>query len=160
MIETCQADYQNAGHCLAVRELIDLYARDEMGQGRPLSPKVYETLLDNLRTRPWVRVYLAANEQEMIGIAVCIEGFSTFNSAALMNIHDVYVKATFRRQGIAQKLFAFIENDAREMGFCKLTLEVLEGNLPAQEAYRKIGFLPYTINDRGGIAQFWQKYLS
>lgn len=160
MIEIFQANYQNTEHCEALRKLIDLYARDEMGQGRPLNSKVYESLLDNLRTRPWVRVYLAANEQEMIGIAVCIEGFSTFNSAALMNIHDVYVKVHYRRQGIAHKLFAFIENDAREMGFCKLTLEVLERNIPAQKAYRKIGFLPYAINDSAGVAQFWQKYLN
>lgn len=160
MIEICQADYQKVEHCLAIPELIDLYARDEMGQGRPLSQQTYINLLDNLRSRPWVHAYLAVNKQEMIGIAVCIEGFSTFNGAGLMNIHDVYVKANFRRRGIAHKLFAFIENHARELGFCKMTLEVLEGNLPAQETYRKIGFLPYTINDSAGVAQFWQKYLT
>ncbi len=160
MIEVYQADYQNADHRLSILELIDLYARDKMGQGSPLRREVCERLVDDLMRRPWIRVYFAANKQEMIGIAVCIEGFSTFNSAPLGNIHDVYVKPGFRRQGVAHKLFAFIESQAREMGFCKLTLEVLEGNLPAQETYRKIGFVPYTINDSAGVAQFWQKYLT
>ena len=160
MTEVYQADYQNADHCLAIRELLDLYARDNMGQRKPLRQEVYEKLVEDLMRRPWIRVYFAANKQEMIGIAVCMEGFSTFNSAPLANIHDVYVKPGFRRQGVAHKLFTFIERQAREMGFCKLTLEVLEGNLPAQETYRKMGFAPYTINDSAGVAQFWQKYLT
>ena len=159
MIEVYQADYQNADHRLSILELIDLYARDKMGQGSPLRREVYERLVDDLMRRPWIRIYFAANKQEMIGIAVCMEGFSTFNSAPLANIHDVYVKPGFRRQGVAHKLFAFIEHHARGMGFCKLTLEVLGGNLPAQETYRKMGFEPYTINDDAGVAQFWQKHL-
>lgn len=160
MIEILPADYQNTQHCSAITELIDMYAQDDMGQNKALRPEIRAALLDALMHRPWIHIFLACRDLEMIGIAVCIEGFSTFNSAPLMNIHDVYVKPVFRRQGVAHKMFHFIENAARKAGFCKLTLEVLEGNIPAQAAYRKIGFAPYTANDHGGSAQFWQKYLS
>lgn len=159
MIEICIADYHNPHHCLAIRKLIDQYARDDMGQGAPLRQEVYDNLIENLAIRSWIHIFMAVDGQEIVGIAVCIEGFSTFNGASLLNIHDVYVIPEFRRHGIARKLFTHIENHACKQGFCKLTLEVLEGNLPAQETYRSFGFKPYTINESGGVAQFWQKYL-
>ncbi|PKY11355.1 GNAT family N-acetyltransferase [Acidithiobacillus marinus] len=159
MIKVCLADYHNPQHCLVIRKLIDQYAQDDMGQGAPLRQDVYENLLENLAIRSWVHIFLAVAGKEIVGIAVCIEGFSTFNGAALLNIHDVYVVPEFRRQGIARTLFSFIEDHAREQKFCKLTLEVLEGNIPAQKSYRSFGFQPYTINEDGGVAQFWHKYL-
>ena len=160
MIQVIRADYQNTVHRLAILELIDLYACDDMGQGKPLSASVQSRLLDDLSVRPWVHIFLAIEKQDTIGVAVCIEGFSTFNSAPLINIHDVYVKPEFRRHGVASALFEHIEATARQSGCCKLTLEVLDGNLPAQETYRKIGFIPYTVNDNAGAAQFWHKYLN
>ena len=44
-------------------------------------------------------------------------------------------------------------------GCCKLTLEVLEKNLPAHTAYRRSGFKPYALDEELGTAQFWQRYL-
>lgn len=159
MIQVIQADYQNKVHRAAILELINLYACDDMGQNEPLDAEIKSRLLDDLSARPWVHIFLAHENEEMIGIAVGIEGFSTFNSAPLINIHDVYVKSNFRRRGIASALFESIEATARQLRCCKLTLEVLDGNYPAQKAYRKMGFVPYTVNDIAEVAQFWQKHL-
>jgi len=51
------------------------------------------------------------------------------------------------------------EEIARELGCCKLTLEVLEGNTVAQNAYRSLGYASYELDAAMGKAMFWQKYL-
>ena len=159
MITIIRADYQTANHRAAILTLINDYAADRMGQGKVLSDNIQCRLLEDLSNRPWVHVFLAYQKDTAVAISVCIEGFSTFNSAPLLNIHDVYVRPEARRQGIAKALFAYIEAEACALGCCKLTLEVLEGNTLAQAAYRQLGFTPYTINDMAGIAMFWQKHL-
>jgi len=40
-----------------------------------------------------------------------------------------------------------------------VTLEVLEGNLPARTAYERFGFGGQTLDDTTGHALFWQKPL-
>ena len=53
-----------------------------------------------------------------------------------------------------------IEAIARERNYCKLTLEVLQGNKAAQHSYRKSGFTPYQLDPNMGHALFWHKVLS
>jgi len=88
-----------------------------------------------------------------------VEGFSTFACKPLLNVHDIAVLSGHRRQGVAAALLAAIEALARELGCCKLTLEVLSNNLPAQAAYRKVGFHSYRLDPKAGQAMFWQKKL-
>ena len=52
-----------------------------------------------------------------------------------------------------------VEEAARERGCCKLTLEVLERNHAAQNAYRRFGFAPYELSSETGRAMFWEKTL-
>ena len=51
------------------------------------------------------------------------------------------------------------EELARELGCCKLTLEVLEGNAKAQAAYKSLGYAGYELDPAMGKALFWQKKL-
>ncbi|TXT35398.1 MAG: GCN5-like protein N-acetyltransferase, partial [Comamonadaceae bacterium] len=48
---------------------------------------------------------------------------------------------------------------ARARGACKLTLEVLAGNVSAQKLYRRVGFGNYQLDPNMGDAQFMQKWL-
>ena len=57
------------------------------------------------------------------------------------------------------KILAKVEEVARERKCCKLTLEVLEGNKIAQNAYRSFGFEGYELDPKIGKAMFWQKIL-
>jgi len=50
-----------------------------------------------------------------------------------------------------------VEDIAKEKGCCKLTLEVLDGNKAAQNAYTKFGFGGYELDPVMGKALFWQK---
>ena len=56
-------------------------------------------------------------------------------------------------------MLAVVEEIARKKGCCKITLEVLQGNRVAQNAYRKFGFDNYALDPEAGHAEFWQKSL-
>lgn len=158
-IELLQADFSNPAHATAFLTALDAYAIDPMGGGTPLSDYARANLVPVLARRPGAFSVLAFVDGQIAGLANCIEGFSTFACKPLLNIHDFAVLPAFRGHGLAQKMMAFVEQIALDKGCCKLTLEVLDGNLVAQALYRKVGFAAYELGD-GGIALFWQKKLS
>jgi len=158
-INTLLADYSNADHAKDILMLLDYYARDPMGGGQPLSEHVKDNLIESLSLFPGAFSLLCYVDNQAVALVNAFEGFSTFQAKPLINIHDVVVLQTFRGQGIAQLLFSKVEEIARLRGCCKLTLEVLEGNMPARQAYQKSGFSSYQLNPEMGKALFWQKTL-
>ena len=154
------ADYHNPEHAKAIVALMDAYARDPMGGAEPLSEAVMLNLVPRLAALPHAFSVLAYAGGQAVGLVNCFMGFSTFVAQPLVNIHDVTVLADFRGQGISQAMLARVEQIARERGCCKLTLEVLEGNAPAQKSYTKLGFAGYQLDPLMGRALFWQKKLT
>jgi ribosomal protein S18 acetylase RimI-like enzyme len=148
------ADFDSATDRATIESLIDAYASDPMGTGRPLSEQARSRLVEGLRSHPASLVYLAFWHDQVAGLVVCFLGFSTFAGRPLLNIHDLVVQADHRRQGIATALLQHIELDAQRRGCCKLTLEVRTDNHAAQSLYRRIGF------GSGETAyEFWTKLL-
>lgn len=159
MIDIVTADLRHPAHAEATVRLLNAYARDPMGGGQELSNFVQENLVGELLRRPAAHVVLAFSGQEPVGLAILMEGFSTFACKPLLNIHDVVVRRDFRGQGIARKLLLRAEEIAKSLGCCKLTLEVLEGNKAAQAVYVACGFAGYELDPQMGKALFWQKKL-
>lgn len=159
MFEVVDADLSLPEHAEAVVRLLNAYALDAMGGGQGLSEFAQTNLIAELRRRPWMRAILAYADGEPAGLAICIEGFSTFACQPLLNIHDLAVSPRFRGQGIAKLLLRRAEAIARRMGCCKLTLEVLEGNAIAQSVYRACGYAGYELDPKLGRAMFWQNKL-
>lgn len=158
----CQVDYTNPQHMQALLDLLDGYARDPMGGAEPLSEFAKANLPRALAARPHVFSVLAFDEAEggqAVGLINCVEGFSTFACQPLVNVHDVVVAASHRGRGVAEQMLTRVEQLARARGACKLTLEVLEGNTPAQKLYRRLGFDNYQLDPAMGQAQFMQKWL-
>lgn len=139
--------------------LLDAYAADPMGGGRPLPGKVKSELITRLGRRADYFGFIARYESRPAGLINCFEGFSTFQARPLMNIHDVVVLPEFRGRGISLRLLDRVEALARERGCCKLTLEVLSNNSVAKAAYRKFGFAGYQLDPAAGEAVFWEKAL-
>ncbi|TQV78283.1 GNAT family N-acetyltransferase [Exilibacterium tricleocarpae] len=135
------------------------YALDPMGGGRDLPERVKTQLVERLAQVPTALSVLAFAGAEPAGLINCFEGFSTFQCQPLMNIHDVTVLPAYRGRGLSRRMLALVEECARERGCCKLTLEVLEGNKTAQQAYRKFGFAGYELSPATGRALFWEKPL-
>lgn len=153
------ANIENPAHGAAIIELLDTYARDPMGGGVSLPEYTRQNLLSSLASRTDVLVLLAFNLDKAVGMIIGFEGFSTFACKPLLNIHDVIVHPDYRGQNLAGEMMAVIENIARDRGYCKLTLEVLQGNVAAQKSYRKSGFEPYQLDPSMGHALFWHKVL-
>ena len=159
MIEIIQADLALPAHAEATVYLLDQYALDPMGGGNGLSAFAKTNLIDELRRRRWLRVMLAWVNSKPAGLAICIEGFSTFACKPLLNIHDLVVVKEFRGRGIAKQILLKLEALARDLGCCKLTLEVLEGNPLAQSLYQRCGYAAYQLDPSLGKAMFWQRPL-
>ena len=160
MISIITADLTDEYHEAALIELMDVYASGIMGGGRGLSTFTKTHLAPELHKRSYLFTLLAFDSTRPVALANCVEGFSTFACKPLVNIHDLVVAEEYRGRGIAFDLLSAVENEATKRGCCKITLEVLEGNAPAQNLYRKFGFTSYTLNQETGQALFWEKPLN
>ena len=154
-----KADYSNPQHAAAIVYLLNHYAEDLMGGGRPLPVEVSENLVAELAQRPFALSLLAYTADTPVGLVNAFEGFSTFACKPLINIHDIAVHRDYRGQGVGRQLLAGVEQIANERGCCKLTLEVLSDNSNAKVVYQRFGFAPYSLRADTGNAEFWQKLL-
>lgn len=157
MTEILLADLTTDAHATAWVELLNAYALDEMGGGEALPQSTLEKLPKTLAQRAGTYVLLAFVNGKPAGLLNAFEGFSTFACKPILNVHDVAVHSDFRGQGIARLLLQKAEEIAKEIGACKLTLEVLQGNERAQAVYQKAGFSGYSLSPETGQALFWQK---
>jgi ribosomal protein S18 acetylase RimI-like enzyme len=154
-----QASYSNPTHAEAIGIVLNHYAEDPMGGGHSLDPELLRRLPEELARRPHAFSVLAFVGGEPAGLVNCFEGFSTFACKPLVNVHDVAVVDKFRGLGLSQKMLQKVEEISRQRGCCKITLEVLEGNAVAQNAYSKFGFAPGMFDPDHGRMQFWIKSL-
>ena len=129
------ADYYNVIDSSAIVELMDQYAQDKMGGGVSLPDSVKTALVPAMANVPGAFTVLALIEGKPAGLINCFMGFSTFKAKPLINIHDVIVLSEYRGRKLSQLMLEKVEAVARERGCCKLTLEVLQGNKIAQNAY-------------------------
>lgn len=159
MISIERVDYSNPRHARDLIFLLNHYASSVEGGGRPLTDFVQKNLLDALKRCTGAQSLLAYDGDKAVALLNAFEGFSTFKCQPLFNIHDLVVLEPYRNQGVAQQMLSATETIARERGYCKLTLEVLEANLAAQRAYSKFGFCSYELNPKMGKALFWEKAL-
>jgi len=160
IVELIKADYENERHSKDLIMLLNAYANDPMGGGESLTDYVQENLVATLSSRTDVFTVLCYVDGEPAGIINCVEGFSTFSCKPLINIHDCGVLDKFRGLGLSLKMFSEVEKIAIERGCCKLTLEVLQGNDVAKNAYKKLGFSGYELDPALGHALFWEKKLN
>ena len=125
-----------------------------MGADKPMPFENRDKLIRDLTEHPFQRTLFAMDQEEAIGLAVCFLGYSTFYAQRLLNIHDLFVAADYRGQGVGLLLLQGVEDWARELGCCKVTLEVHGDNLRGQSVYQEFGF------DGGrDKMSFWTKLL-
>ncbi len=152
-------DYNDANQAADLSRLLNGYAQDPMGGGKPLSNYVIENLAKELAAVSGAFSVLCYKNDTAVGLINCLMSFSSFRCKPIINIHDIAVDNAIRRAGICQRMLEKVEEVARERGCAKLSLEVLEGNEPAMKAYRKFGFDGYELDPAHGRALFWEKAL-
>ena len=163
-LTVCLANYTDPIHAQAVVDLLDAYAQDPAGGSKALPAFVKTNLVKELAARPQTFSVLAFDSGVPVGLVNCIEGFSTFACKPLINVHDVVVIGSHRGQRVGEQMLALVEQIAVQRGACKITMEVLSGNLSAMKLYNRIGFGSYQLDpakfDQWGSAQFLQKWLA
>src|SRR2546423_2967644 len=142
-IRVVEADLKLSEHQKAVLAMVDAYSRDSMGKAKPLDHDVRARLIPGLQRHPTTLVFLAFAGEQPVGAAVCFIGFSSFAAKPLINIHDFVVLPTSRGKGIGRQLLEAVETKAKELGCCKLTLEVMDKNHQAVRMYQAAGFERY-----------------
>ncbi|MGV8992033.1 MAG: GNAT family N-acetyltransferase [Thiobacillus sp.] len=159
MIEIVRVRYDDPTHAVALVDLMDTYSRDPAGGGKALSDFARNNLVSALAARPFIFSVLAFDDATPVGLVNAIEGFSSFACRPLVNVHDVVVTPSHRGRGIAARMFEQVKVMANERGACKLTLEVLQGNVSARNLYQRLGFSDYQLDPAMGHAQFLHKWL-
>ncbi len=158
---TRRADFQNTTDRAAFLALMDAYAADPMGDGRPLAAIVKARLVDAFATFPTSLAFLAfAADGPPAGIATCFVGFSTFAARPLLNLSDFYVLPAHRGAGVGQHLLAAMERHAVAIGCCKLSLEVQENNHRARRIYEAAGFHQARYTPEAGGSLYYVKPLA
>lgn len=138
-VEILKADLDNEKHASDIVKIVDLFARDPMGQDEPLEEEVRVDMIAEMKKVPTTMTYIAYMGEKAMGIVTCFIGFSTFTASKVFKIHDVAVHPDARGLGIGTKMLKKVEEEAEEMGCSKITLEVRVDN-PAQRLYKKMGF--------------------
>jgi GNAT superfamily N-acetyltransferase len=154
-----RADLALPEHQAATLTLLNAYAMDPMGDGKPLSESARANLIPGLRQHPTTLVFLAYSAGEPVGLAICFRGFSTFAARPLVNISDYFVLPSHRGRGLGRLLLGTIEQHALELGCCRLTLEVQEHNHHAKRVYSAAGFSQATYVPEAGGSLYLSKSL-
>jgi len=139
-IDVIVGDIHNEEHKQAMLSQLDFYMQDPMaGQGK-MPQKLAIEIIDGLTNQPNYLFFLAKCNGEYVGVANCFINFSTFKARQLVNIHDFSISPLYREKGIGDALMKKIIAYSKEKGYCKITLEVRNDNIKAQNLYKKAGF--------------------
>jgi ribosomal protein S18 acetylase RimI-like enzyme len=158
-IRIVRADLDDPRHARAIVEQLDDFARDPVGGESPLPPETRERLIPALREHGTSEILLAFRRDEVVGAAICFRGFSTFKAKPLINVHDLSVRKEERCRGVGLALLEAVEARARELGCCKLTLEVHEENVHARRLYDRFGFEELRVGEQARRTFFIEKPL-
>ncbi len=95
-------------------------------------------------------LYIAKDNDKIVGTVMLRhkpeEGYKNLEWPLESNYEKIYVIYTlavhpkFIRQGIGKKLLDFAEEIARKEGCISLRLDVVKGNIPAENLYKKCGY--------------------
>lgn len=151
-VSVVDADLDRADHCTGLVSILDEYARLPHIAGRGLSDDVIENLAGRLAQTSGKQILLAVDGEKVVGVAVCFEAFSTFAGQPLLNIHDLAVTTEYRGKGVGTMLLDAVAERARELGCCRVTLEVDVENPGAKKLYERSGFVM--------TQEFWKRELA
>lgn len=139
-VHICLANLDNPLHAAGIVDCLDDYARDPMGGGEALADDIKAGIITGLQQHGANATLIALLDDEVIGVAVCMLGYSTFRAKPRLNLHDLAVKPGHRGQGIGRKLLEGVVAHAKAIDCCAVSLEVRTDNARAQTLYRSLGF--------------------
>ena len=99
---------------------------------------------------PLVRALVAETDGTLVGYALVFTTYSSFRTAPMMWLEDLFVRPSQRGHGTGRALLAAVAREAHRLGCFRLSWAVLEWNEPAIGFYERLG----AERDGGG----WHQY--
>ncbi len=87
---------------------------------------------------PRFRAWVAEAGEEVIGMALCYDRYSTWKGPVLY-LEDLVVQEKNRQIGAGKALFETCLKYARDKGYARMSWQVLDWNEPAIKFYEKYG---------------------
>lgn len=103
--------------------------------------KIDISIIGKLKKLSTTKIYLCENCNDIIGIAVCFIGFSTYKQRELLNIHDFFIRKEWQGKGIGKKFLQYIDKECVKNNLCRVTLEVYGDNTNAIKLYNQSGYI-------------------
>ncbi|MFT4682618.1 MAG: GNAT superfamily N-acetyltransferase [Flavobacteriales bacterium] len=97
-----------------------------------------DLLRDGFGAQPKFQLLVAEMNQEIVGIAVYYDRYSTWKGRTLY-LEDLIVEESKRRLGLGQELLKALIQIAEKEGVERLEWQVLDWNKPAIEFYKYLG---------------------
>jgi GNAT superfamily N-acetyltransferase len=94
---------------------------------------------DGFGPQPKFRALVAEWDGQAAGYALFFGFYSTWEGRAGLFLEDLFVRQTFRGQGIGRALLQEIAGIAKRENCYRVPWEVLDWNKPAIDFYRKLG---------------------
>ncbi|BBY78688.1 N-acetyltransferase GCN5 [Mycolicibacterium parafortuitum] len=91
---------------------------------------------------PTLYGHIAEVDGQAAAMALWFRNFSTWDGAAGIYLEDLFVRARFRRRGLARKLLATLARECVEHGYSRLSWAVLDWNVNAIALYDGVGGKP------------------
>lgn len=85
---------------------------------------------------------IAEKEGKAVAAALITFEWSDWRNAWYWWIQDVYVKPSYRQQGVFRTLYTHLRTQAQAANVSGLRLYVYKGNTTAQEVYHRLGMVP------------------
>lgn len=122
--------------------LVDAHRHTLAGGGdAPLAQEIKDKLFSELPRYSNAIAFIAERQSELVGVVFGSYALYVFAGKPCANIQLLFVRPEFQRRGLGRKLMLAFEEKARELGCCKITLEVREVNNPAKTLYRGLTIL-------------------
>ena len=87
-------------------------------------------------------IYFALTENhDSAGFVQLYETFGSLHLGKIIILYDLFVKNTYRKFGIGEKLIKKSHNYAKSIGAKSIELSTAKNNLTAQSLYEKIGYI-------------------
>ncbi len=91
---------------------------------------------------PVLYAHLAEVDGQPAACALWFRNFSTWDGVAGIYLEDLFVRANFRRLGLARKLLATLARECEQSGYTRLSWAVLDWNVNAIALYDGVGGRP------------------
>jgi GNAT superfamily N-acetyltransferase len=86
-------------------------------------------------------VFVARDDELIVGYTQLYPSFSSVALKRVWILNDLFVKETYRKQGVAKLLMSAVESFARETGAVRINLSTEVFNMTAQSLYKSFGYI-------------------